>query len=291
MKKFFAIFFIFIFSLNNQVIASEILKVFYSGFSFSNTYESNSSHTKYTSDLIKKKNNKTGIDIISSSLLESIKNSQFTKIDLDTENLLDFNKYPDNAIVMSVVLQHEEFTQEYNFASKVYSVFYDAYFEILFYDFSDKNLIAAIPFDFEIRTLSESKLNKKQILKFIKDFYLINNPFDDLNKKINKYNIKRKYDLRIGITSIDVHDRAFNEMPPNLINNQRIIKNLIAQTFSKRLSLHHNVAIVPYIEGQSIGKTMKMRFVQSDIVYSINLANPDYHIHIYLQGFKKVLAR
>ena len=291
MKKFFAIFFIFIFSLNNQVIASEILKVFYSGFSFSNTYESNSSHTKYTSDLIKKKNNKTGIDIISSSLLESIKNSQFTKIDLDTENLLDFNKYPDNAIVMSVVLQHEEFTQEYNFASKVYSVFYDAYFEILFYDFSDKNLIAAIPFDFEIRTLSESKLNKKQILKRIKDFYLINNPFDDLNKKINKYNIKRKYDLRIGITSIDVHDRAFNEMPPNLINNQRIIKNLIAQTFSKRLSLHHNVAIVPYIEGQSIGKTMKMRFVQSDIVYSINLANPDYHIHIYLQGFKKVLAR
>ena len=291
MKKLFAFFFIFIFSLNNQVIASEILKVFYSGFSFSNTYESNSSHTKYTSDLIKKKNNETGIDIISSSLLESIKNSQFTKIDLDTENLLDFNKYPDNAIVMSVVLQHEEFTQEYNFASKVYSGFYDAYFEILFYDFSDKNLIAAIPFDFEISMLSESKLNKKQILKRIKDFYLINNPFDDLNKKINKYNIKRKYDLRIGITSIDVHDRAFNEMPPNLINNQRIIKNLIAQTFSKRLSLHHNVAIVPYIEGQSIGKNMKMRFVQTDKVYSINLANPDYHIHIYLKGFKKVLAR
>ena len=291
MKKLFAFFFIFIFSLNNQVIASEILKVFYSGFSFSNTYESNSSHTKYTSDLIKKKNNETGIDIISSSLLESIKNSQFTKIDLDTENLLDFTKYPDNAIVMSIVLQHEEFAQEYNSASKVYSVFYDAYFEILFYDFSDKNLIAAIPFDFEISMLSESKLNKKQILKRIKDFYLINNPFDDLNKKINKYNIKRKYDLRIGITSIDVHDRAFNEMPPNLINNQRIIKNLIAQTFSKRLSLHHNVAIVPYIEGQSIGKNMKMRFVQTDKVYSINLANPDYHIHIYLKGFKKVLAR
>ena len=173
----------------------EIIKVFYSGFSFSNTYESNPSYSKYTSNLTKEKNNETGIDIISSTLLESIKNFQFTKIDLDTENLLDFTKYPDNAIVMSIVLQHEEFTQEYNSASKVYSVFYDAYFEILFYDFSDKNLIAAIPFDFEIRTLSESKLNKKQIIKRIKNFYIEDKPFDDLNKKINKFKIKRKYDL------------------------------------------------------------------------------------------------
>jgi hypothetical protein len=269
----------------------EIIKVFYSGFSFSNTYDSISSHTIYTSDLIKEKNSETGIDIISSSLLKSVKNSQFTKIDLDTTNLLDFDKYPDNAIVMSVVLQHEEFTQEYNSATNKYSGFYDAYFEILFYDFSDKNLIAAIPFDFEIRMLTENKLSKKQIVKLIKDFYLKNKPFNNLNRKINKYNIKQKYDLRIGITSIDIHDRAFNEMPPNLINNQKIIKNLIAQTFSKRLSLHHNVAIVPYIEGKAIGRTMKLRFVQSDIVYSINLANPDYHIHIHLQGFKKVLAR
>jgi len=86
-------------------------------------------------------------------------------------------------------------------------------------------------------------------------------------------------------------DRAFEEMPPDSRNNQSIIKNLIAQTFSKRLSLHHNVAIVPYSEGQSIGRTMKMRFVQTDKIYSLNLADPDYHIHIDLKGFKKVLAR
>ena len=55
--------------------------------------------------------------------------------------------------------------------------------------------------------------------------------------------------------------------------------------------MHHNVAIVPYVEGQSIGKTMKMRFVQLDKIYSLNLADPDYHIHIDLKGFKKVLAR
>ena len=80
-------------------------------------------------------------------------------------------------------------------------------------------------------------------------------------------------------------------MPANSKKNQNSIKNLIAQTFSKRLSMHHNIAIVPYMEGQSIGNVMKLRFVQTDEVYSIQLPNPDYHIHINLKGFKKVLAK
>ena len=36
---------------------------------------------------------------------------------------------------------------------------------------------------------------------------------------------------------------------------------------------------------------MKLRFVQTDEVYSIELPNPDYHIEINLKGFKKVLAK
>ena len=36
---------------------------------------------------------------------------------------------------------------------------------------------------------------------------------------------------------------------------------------------------------------MKLRFVQSDDIYSFKMANPDYQIHINLKGFKKVLAQ
>ena len=292
MKKLLGILVLGFFILNiSSFSKADTLKVFYSGFSFSNTYESNEAFAKYTRNLIKEINPKTGIDIISSKLLERMKNIKFNKIDLDTENLLDFTKYPDNAIVMSVVLENEEFTQEFNYSSKTYNGFYDAYFQILFYDFSDKNLIAAIPFDFEIQILSKDKLDKKQILNRIKDFYLNNEPFKELDEKINKFNIKKKYDRRIGITLVNIEDKAFEEMPDNYKKIQNSIKNLIAQTFSKRLSKHHNVAIVPFLEGQAIGKTMKMRFVQSDEIYSINLANPDYHIHINLKGFKKVLAK
>ena len=291
-KKFLIILLIFFIYPANILLANDqIIKVYYSGFSFSNTYDSNKSYTKYTADLIKEKNPDTGIDIISSKLLETIKKIKFDRIDLDTNNLLDFNKYPDEAIVMSVALQHEEFTQEFNSSSGKYSIFYDAYFQILFYDFSDKSLIASIPFDFELQTLRNDKLNEIEILDRIKDFYLNDDPFNELDQMINKFSIKRKYDRRIGVKNVSIQDRAFEVMPSNSKQNQNYIKNLIAQTLSKRLSIYHNIALVPYMEGQGIGGTMKLRFVQTDEIYSIKLPNPDYHIAINLKGFKKVLAK
>ena len=63
----------FIHPINILSANDQIIKVYYSGFTFSNTYDSNKTYTKYTADLIKEKNPDTGIDIISSKLLETIK--------------------------------------------------------------------------------------------------------------------------------------------------------------------------------------------------------------------------
>ena len=217
-------------------LADDNMNIYYSGFSFSNMYESNSSLSGFSSQLIKEIDANTGIDIISSSLLKTVRNSNFLNISLNTENLLDFSNYPSNAIVMSVSLQHEEFTQEFNFSTNIYNGFYDAYFQILFYDFTDQNLIASIPFDFEIQMLSEKQLDNKEVLQRIKKFYLNDNPFEDLENIINDFNIKIKYESRIGVTKVDIMERAFEEMPANAKIQINSYKNLIAQTFSKRLS-------------------------------------------------------
>ena len=291
MKKIFIFIFITISFIKPTIADNSIIQVFYSGFSFSNLYVSNKSQAKFTSEIIQEKDPDVNIDIISNKLLKKVRSSTFRNIDINTNNLLDFDKYPNNAVVMSVALQHEEFTQEFNYSTNIYNGFYDAYFQIIFYDFSERKLIASIPFDFEIQMLSETKLDKNQILNQIRDFYLNEDPFSDLDRKINEFNIKRKYNNRIGVTKVSIQDRAFDEMPPGSENYLESYKNLVAQTFSKRLSKHHNIAIVPFMEGQAIGKSMKLKFVQSDEIYSIKLPNPDYHIHINLKGFKKVLAK
>ena len=291
MYKFLISIILIIISNTSFSFAEDKLKIYYSGFSFSNMYESNSSLSGFSSKLIKNIDKNTGIDIISSSLLKTVRNCNFINISLNTENLLNFSKYPSNAIVMSVSLQHEEFTQEFNYSTNIYNGFYDAYFQILFYDFTDQNLIASIPFDFEIQMLSEKQLDKKDVLQRIKQFYLNDNPFEDLENIINDFDIKIKYESRIGVTKVKIMERAFEEMPMDAKNQLNSYKNLIAQTFSKRLSKHHNIAFVPFMEGQAIGKTMKLRFVETDKIYSIKLPNPDYHVHIILKGFKKVLAK
>ena len=291
MKNKLSILILIYFALINTVNAKEKIKVFYSGFSFSNNYDSNKIFTQYTKKIVKNINTEDKLDIISNNLLKEIKKANFQNINLDLENLLDFRKYPDNAIVMSVVMQHEEFSQEYSNSLKKFSGFYDSYFQILFYDFSDKSLIASIPFEFEIPMLSNEKFDETEVLKRIKEFYLKDKPFEELIKIINQFNIKRKYDLRIGVTNVKIHERALNHMPKNTKKHLSSMKNLIAQTFSKRLSQNHNVAIVPYAEGQSIGKAMKLRFVQSDEIYDIKIPNPDYHIAIEIKGFKKLLGQ
>ena len=291
MKNKLSILILIYFALINTVNAKEKIKVFYSGFSFSNNYDSNKIFTQYTKKIVNNTNTEDKLDIISNNLLKEIKKANFQNINLDLENLLDFRKYPDNAIVMSVVMQHEEFSQEYSNSLKKFSGFYDSYFLILFYDFSDKSLIASIPFEFEIPMLSNEKFDEAEVLKRIKEFYLKDKPFQELIKIINQFNIKRKYDLRIGVTNVKIHERALNHMPKNTKKHLSSMKNLIAQTFSKRLSQNHNVAIVPYAEGQSIGKAMKLRFVQSDEIYDIRIPNPDYHIAIEIKGFKKLLGQ
>ena len=103
-KKFLLILLIlFIYPANILLANEQIIKVYYSGFSFSNTYDSNKSYAKYTADLIQEKNSDTGIDIISSKLLKTIKKIKFDKIDLDTDNLLDFSTSMENQLTASVM--------------------------------------------------------------------------------------------------------------------------------------------------------------------------------------------
>ena len=77
-KKILLFFFILLISTN--VYSSEKIKIFYSGFSFSNSYDSNKNLTKYTSKLIKKRAKDKKIDIISESLLKIVREEKFSSI-------------------------------------------------------------------------------------------------------------------------------------------------------------------------------------------------------------------
>ena len=302
MKKLLEIKILFFFCLLilkfSSVHAEEFKKVTYAGFSFSGNYIDKEQTGKFTSQLLENKN-KDNLDIISASLLETIKKSKPKnfKINFDFADLSDGSA---EQIVMAVALDNENYSVEYEPISKTYLNNIVNFYQILFYDFRSKKLIASIPFDTELQFFSKKKLEDSEIVSRLKNFYLSGSISQDGNQKINifskmeqilnNFELKNKYRFRIGVTNVVFEDKSLSFLPKKYQKNPKILQTIFAQSLSSRLSLHQNVALVPYSEGMAIGGTMKQRFVNGDEIYDIQLPKPDFNINLFIRGFKKVEA-
>tara|TARA_B100000035_G_scaffold190114_1_gene162307 strand:- start:272 stop:1465 length:1194 start_codon:yes stop_codon:yes gene_type:complete len=277
---------------------SENYNVFYAGFSFSGNYSDKLQTSKYTDKILNIKN-ENGLDVISASLLHSIKKVKPPNYSMQYD-LADLDEGSKESIVMSVALDHESYSTEYFPATKTYANFIDMYFQVLFYNFDSKKLIASIPFDVEISTLSKAPLKQADIEKLIQRFYSDGlksetgktiNAFHNLENILNNFVLKDKYRFRIGVTDVILEEKANNHIPVNLRKNLSAVKNMFAQSLSSRLSLHQSISLVPYQEGMAIGGSMKQRFANSDEIYDIQLPTPDFNIILTVRGFKKVLGK
>ena len=296
MKK--AIFFLVFFLIcPTQITASE-KKVFYAGFSFSGNYIDKSS-IKYTDPLTKIKN-ENGIDIISLSLLNTIKKTNPASFKIDF-NFADIEKGLEESVVMAVVLDHEDFFYEYEPITETYLNNIQMFFQIIFYDFKSRKLIAAIPYDVSMPFFTKKELSENDIREYIKTFYTKGlksmdgdkniNAFSMVEEILNSFILKEKYKFRAGVTKVSFEEKSLPFIPERFKKNQNYLKNVFAQLFSSRLSLHNDIALVPYTEGMAVGAKMKQQFVNSDKIYDIELPKPDFNIEISVRGFKKVLAK
>jgi hypothetical protein len=283
--------FILIFIFPTTLFANKI-QVNYVGFSYLGNLESQFSGMPLTSQLIKEKKDKSNtVDFAITNKLKETSPKHFDiKFDLG-----DLDK--GRTIQMSIGISKEIFSEEYNSYTKTYNNSIGLFLQIYFFDFKEKNLIAAIPIYGEINFISEIKADNNLKLKNLRDFYndqLIgeNSEKTGISSKIKEilesFELKEKYRNRIGVTKVDIEDRAKSEIPSNLNLNE--LKNEFAQSLSAKLSLNQKVNVVPFIEGVAIGGIMKAKFVQSTEIYNISLPKPDFFIELGISNFKKGIA-
>ena len=199
--------------------------------------------------------------------------------------------------MMSIGISKEIFSEEYNSYTKAYNNSIGLFLQIYFYDFKEKKLIAAVPIYGEVNFISEKKADNNIKLKNLRDFYedqLIGENGEKIGitqkikEVIENFELKEKYRNRIGVTKVDIEERAKSEIPSNI--NPDELKNETAQSLSSKLSLYQGVSIVPFIEGVAIGGTMKARIVQSSEIYNISLPKPDFFIELGISNFRKGIA-
>ena len=285
------ILFLLIFFLPTVLFAKKI-EVNYAGFSYLGNNESQFSGMPLTTLLTKeKKGNQNTVDF---AITDKLKKTNPKNFNINF-SLADLEK--GNNIMMSIGISKEIFSEEYNSYTRAYNNSIGLFLQIYFYDFKEKKLIAAVPIYGEVNFISEVKADNKIKLKNLRDFYedqLIGENGEKIGitakikEVLENFELKEKYRNRIGVTKVDIEDRAKAEIPNNL--NQNELKNEIAQSLSSKLSLHQGVSIVPFIEGVAIGGTMKARIVQSSEIYNISLPKPDFFIELGISNFRKGIA-
>lgn len=280
---------IFLFPIN---LFAKKIEVNYAGFSYLGSNESQFSGMPLTTLLTKeKKGNQNTVDFAITDKLKKTNpknfNINFTLADLEKGN----------NIMMSIGISKEIFSEEYNSYTKAYNNSIGLFLQIYFYDFKEKKLIAAVPIYGEVNFISEKKADNNIKLKNLRDFYedqLIGENGEKIGitqkikEVIENFELKEKYRNRIGVTKVDIEERAKSEIPSNI--NLDELKNETAQSLSSKLSLHQGVSIVPFIEGVAIGGTMKARIVQSSEIYNISLPKPDFFIELGISNFRKGIA-
>lgn len=285
------ILFLLIFFLPTVLFAKKI-EVNYAGFSYLGNNESQFSGMPLTTLLTKeKKGNQNTVDF---AITDKLKKTNPKNFNINF-SLADLEK--GNNIMMSIGISKEIFSEEYNSYTKAYNNSIGLFLQIYFYDFKEKKLIAAVPIYGEVNFISQVKADNNIKLKNLRDFYedqLIGENGEKIGitakikEVLENFELKEKYRNRIGVTKVDIEDRAKAEIPNNL--NQNELKNEIAQSLSSKLSLHQGVSIVPFIEGVAIGGTMKARIVQSSEIYNISLPKPDFFIELGISNFRKGIA-
>ena len=280
---------IFLFPTN---LSAKKIEVNYAGFSYLGNNESQFSGMPLTTLLTKeKKGNQNTVDF---AITDKLKKTNPKNFNINF-SLADLEK--GNNIMMSIGISKEIFSEEYNSYTKAYNNSIGLFLQIYFYDFKEKKLIAAVPIYGEVNFISEKKADNNIKLKNLRDFYedqLIGENEEKIGitqkikEVIENFELKEKYRNRIGVTKVDIEERAKSEIPSNI--NPDELKNETAQSLSSKLSLYQGVSIVPFIEGVAIGGTMKARIVQSSEIYNISLPKPDFFIELVISNFRKGIA-
>jgi hypothetical protein len=160
-------------------------------------------------------------------------------------------------------------------------------FNIIIFNAKNNFLVASIPLEISKTINSQEKLSKNQIVDELKKIY-INDVSEKYRSLLSNFNLKNKYNNRIGITKVIFEDNAKKYIAKYFDKKDIFIKNRFAKSFGSFLAFNNNIAVVPYKEDRT---SNTIRLTYQDATKDIKIPSPDYQIHLTIRGFKSVLFK
>ena len=274
MKKIF-VFLLFLVASKAQAITN----VTYGGFSYGSILPENSL-TRFVHD------RSNGQSVIDKALLQAVKKINNQSFQLSYGLLKDgLSEKDQNVLVLAlddelidyITIEGDDLTRTDIILS----------FQIIFFNAKNNSLNASIPIEVSKVLNSSKPLSKDQLISELKNMYE-NEVMQYFLQLINNFELKNKYNSRIGVTEVLFEEKAETYINKNSKNNDIFEKTKFAKNLSSFLSFNNNIAIVPYSRDRTTS-TIMLKFQNS--TRTIKLPNPDYHIHLTIRGFKNVLFK
>ena len=254
-------------------------KIIYGGFSYGSILPENT-FTKYVHD---RSNGQSKIDKLLFEASKRINNKSFK---LSYELLNDgLSEKDQNVLVLALDDESIDFiTIEGDNLTRTDIILS---FQVIFFNAKNNSLNSSIPIEVSKVLNSSKPLSKNQIISELKNMYE-NEVVKYFLQLVNNFELKNKYNNRIGVTKVVFEENAENFINQNTQNNDIFKKNKFAKSLSSLLSFNNNIAIVPYSQDRT-SSTIMLKFENS--TREIKLPNPDYHIHLTIRGFKNILFK
>ena len=274
MKKTLILLFFFVFIETYQRAAAEQVNVAYGGFSFGSNLPANTVTARIQ---------KT--PFIDNNLREAAKQIQNKSFQLffDPEKINQIKREDaENQIVMLLALDDESFYNT-SFETVVPKIIYssDIYltFRIIFFNSYNNTLVASLPFIIKNNQISASPITEEFKLQVVSEMY--KNVFQEYVEILNNFNLKKKYNLRIGIKNINFSPEALSSIP-DIVKKDLFFKNKFASFLDSQISKNNNVSTVPFAADRTVST---IEFTYQNQQVKIKYPDPDFYIDLDIKKF------
>jgi len=271
MRVLYFIFFLIFCTSSNSLAKSNVI---YGGFSFGSILPENTL-TKYVHD------RSNGQSMIDKALLDTVKKINNKSFDVSFDLLKD-GLSEDDQNVLVLVLDDETINYITIAGDNLTRTDIILNFQVIFFNAKNNYLNASIPIEVTKVLNSSKPLSEERLINELQEIYK-NEVMKYFVQLVDKFELKNKYNNRIGVTKVIFEEKAKTFISKN---NDIFKKNKFAKSLSSYLSFNNNIAVVPYSQDRTSSSIM-IKFENS--TREIKLPDPDYHIHLTIRGFKSIL--
>lgn len=258
-------------------------KVLFAGVAFTGDEKHREKLYKWADQLAREKTS-DGISVLDASLKKAMGDFKSEKLKLDYTQADDTKTGTKVSLAFVLGGETVEFVE---FESEVIAIF-RVMTRIVVFDWEEKKLIANFPLQIVHQEASPSKLSTEQQGKIFRRLYTDTqwhgNIFRNLRNKLESTDIREKYRERLGVRNVKI-ESSVQEKLQQAEGDRYVYQSVIAQTLESVLSFETGIALVPYLPGEAIAKTMALRFSNAK-VFNLSLPDVDYGIDFTVVDFR-----